>query len=86
MEAILEVMEVIEPKNITFNLNKCSFGSKEIKLWGMLFSSEELKLESEKIKSLEDLQSPKNIEELKSFTCMMQSNSKLIPDTDFILS
>ena len=62
------------------------FSLKGNKTLGMLFSSEGVKLESEKIKSLEDLLLPKNKEELKLFTSMMQSNSKLIPDTNFLLS
>ena len=43
LEAIREAMEVIKPKNLTLNPNKCTFGSKEIKFWAMLFSSEGVK-------------------------------------------
>ena len=55
-------------------LTLCTFGSKEIKFWRMLFSSEGVKPDPEKIKALEDVQLPKNKEELKSFICMKQSN------------
>ena len=40
------------------------FGSKEIKIWRMLFSSEGVKPEPQKVKGLEDLQPPKIKEEL----------------------
>ena len=38
LEAILEVMEVIKSQKPPLNPKKCTFGSKQIKLWGMLFS------------------------------------------------
>ena len=78
-EPIGEVMEVIKSKNLAFNPNKCTFGLKEIKFWRTLFASEGVKPNPEKIKALEDLQPPKNREELKSIICMMQSNSDFIP-------
>ena len=44
----------------------------------MLFSPEGIKPDPEKVTALEDLKPPKNKEELKSFICMMQSNSNFI--------
>ena len=67
MEGICEVMEVIKSKNLTLSPNKFTFGSKEINFRAMLFSSEGVKPDPEKIKALEDLQPPKNKEELKLF-------------------
>ena len=94
LKAIREVMEVIKSENLTLNPNKFTFGSneinltlkpnkftfgsKEINFWAMLFSSEGVKPDPKKTKVLEDLQPPKNKEELKSFICMMQSNSSFI--------
>ena len=75
LEAIGEVMEVIKSKSLTLNPNKCTFGLQAMKFCGMLFSSEGVKPDPEKIKTLEDLQPPKNKEELKSFICMMPINS-----------
>ena len=75
LEAIHEVMEVIKSKNLTLNPNKYTFSSKEIKFWGMLFSSEGVKPDPEKTKALEDLQPLKNKEELKLFICMQSSSN-----------
>ena len=77
-EATREVMEVIKSKNLTLNSNKCTFGSKEINFGGMLFSSRGVKPKPQKLKVLEDLQPPKNSEELKSFIWLMQSNCDFI--------
>ena len=79
LEALREVMEIIKIKNLTLNPKKCIFAAKEIKFWGMIFSSEGVKPDPEKIKAITDLEPPKNKEELKSFICMMQSNSDFIP-------
>ena len=46
----------------------------------MLFTSEEVKPDPEKFKALENISPPKNKDELKSFICMMQSNSDFIPN------
>ena len=44
----------------------------------MLFTSEEVKPDPEKLKALEHISPPKDKNELKSFICMMQSNSGFI--------
>ena len=67
MEAVRENMKVIKSKNLTLNPSKYTFGSKKMKLLKMLFSSEGVKPDPEKVKALEDLQAPNNKEELKSF-------------------
>ena len=46
----------------------------------MLFTSEEVKPDPEKLKALEHISPPKDKNELKSFICMMQSNSGFIPN------
>ena len=79
LEALLEVMEIIKTKNLILNPKKCIFAAKERKFWGMIFSSEGVKPDPEKIKAITDLEPPKNKEELKSFICMIQSNSDFIP-------
>ena len=45
----------------------------------MIFSSCGVRPDPEKVKALENLPPPKNRSELKSFICMMQSNSDFIP-------
>ena len=46
----------------------------------MLFTSEGVKPDPEKVKALENISPPKDKDELKSFICMMQSNSDFIPN------
>ena len=46
----------------------------------MLFTSEGVTPDPEKVKALERINQPKDKNELKSFICMMQSNSGFIPN------
>ena len=78
--ALEEVMKAIDQANLTLNPKKCSFGKTEIAFWGMIFSSNGVRPDPEKVKPLENLPPPKNRSELKSFICMMQSNSDFIPN------
>ena len=73
-------MEAVLNANLTLNPEKCIFGKSEIKFWGTLFTSEGVKPDLEKVKASEHISLPKDKDELKSFICMMQSNS------DFILN
>ena len=78
--ALEEVMKAIDQANLTLNPKKCSFAKTGIAFWGMIFSSSRVRPDFEKIEALENLPPPKNKSELKSFICMMQSNSDFIPN------
>ena len=75
-----KVKEAVQNANLTLNLEKCIFSKSEIKFWGMLFTSERVKPDPEKVKALKHISPPKDKDELKSFICMMQINSDFIPN------
>ena len=75
-----EVLQIISEVGVTLNPDKCVFGAKEIRFWGLIFSGEGVRPDPEKVDALIDLPPPKNKEDLVSFLCMMQSNSDFIPD------
>ena len=77
-KALAAVMEALDSNGVTLNPTKCVFGKKEIKFWGMIVSEDGVRPDPEKVDALENLSIPKNKEELKSFICMMQSNSDFI--------
>ena len=64
---------------LTLNSDKCQFGMKQIKFWGMIISAVGVKPDPEKVEALEGLDPPRNKDELLSFLCMMQSNAEFIP-------
>ena len=75
-----EGMKAIDQAMLTLNPRKCSFGKTEIAFWGNIFSSSSVRPEPKKVKPLENLPPLKNRSELRSFICMMQSNSDFIPN------
>ena len=78
LEAITAVMEAISAAGLTLNPKKCVFGRTEVKFWGMVISQEGVRPDPSKVEALEGLTPPTNKAELKSFICMMQSNSEFI--------
>ena len=75
LKALQQVMEAIFESGLPLNSSKCVFGANEIKFWGAIFSAEGINPDPEKVEALEN----QNKDELKSFLCMMQSNSDFIP-------
>lgn len=78
--ALKQVMEAIDRAEITLNPDKCMFGYKEIKFWGLIISEHGIKPDPEKVNALDHITCPKSKEELISFLCMMQSNAEFIPN------
>ncbi len=75
---IKKVLDILHNNGLTLNKDKCKFGAKEIKFWGMIISAAGIRPDPEKVEALSHLTTPRNKEELISFICMMQSNSDFI--------
>ena len=67
-------MKAISDSGLTLNPNKCSFGQKQISLWGMIYGAHGLKPDP----VLDHISPLHNKEELIHFLCMMESNSEFI--------
>ena len=80
-EVLNEVLQIISGVGVTLKQGKCVFGAKEIKLWGIIFSGQGVRPDSEKVDALINLPPPKNKDDLISFLYMMQSNADFIPDS-----
>ena len=61
--ALEEVMKAIDQANLILNPKKCYFGKTEIAFWGMIFSSNGVRPDPEKVKALKNLPPPKNGQE-----------------------
>ena len=75
---IEKVLCILHENGLTLNKDKCKFGAKEIKFWGMIVSASGILPDPEKVEALNYLTTPQNKEELISFICMMQSNADFI--------
>ena len=65
---------------LKINLNKCKFAITKIIFNGHILSAEGISPDSEKIKSINQLQVPKNITEIKSLLVMTNFCNKLMSD------
>jgi hypothetical protein len=61
------VMRRLQQEKLLINLKKSSFMKKELIYLGFVISSNELKMDPEKVKAIKDWPSPKNIFEVRSF-------------------
>ena len=78
VQVIEQVLDILSSNELTLNKEKCKFGAKEIKFWGMIISASGIRPDPEKVEALNHLTTPRNKEELISFICMMQSNADFI--------
>ena len=64
--------------NITLKLEKCKFGQKSVKVYGMIFSESGIHPDPEKVESLRRAETPKDKNELRSFLGMINFSSPFI--------
>lgn len=79
IQVIKDVLNSLHKSGLTLNGEKCTFGARQIKFWGLLITDKGVYPDPEKVEALEHLTTPTNKEELISFLCMMQSNADFIP-------
>ena len=68
--AIYEVMEEISNAWLTLNPEKCKFGSKKDKFWGMIINVDGMQPDPAKIDALNFITALTNKDEHISFSCM----------------
>ena len=74
-----KIFNIIEQNNLTLNGQKCIFASQDIPFWGMRFTKDGIKPCSEKQRALQEMEPPKQKEDVASFLAMLQAHSKFIP-------
>jgi hypothetical protein len=72
------VMRRLQQEKLLINLKNSSFMKKELIYLGFVISSNELKMDPEKVKEIRDRSSPKNIFEVKSFHGLASFYKKFI--------
>ena len=70
IKAVRKVMEAVRLSRLTHNSDKCHFGYKEIKFWGMTYSTERMKPDPAKVDALKYVSPPSHKDD-PSFLCMM---------------
>src|SRR6201999_571846 len=78
-ENLLKLFERINEYGFRVRLDKCSFGLREIKYLGFSVDENGRKPLAEKVKAIQDMETPKNVSQLRSFLGMVAYYGPFIP-------
>ena len=67
IKTVRKVMEAVSLSGLTLNPDKCHFGYKEIKFWGMIYNAEGMKPDPAKVDALKYISQPSNKNDYISF-------------------
>ncbi|KAK7376291.1 hypothetical protein VNO78_34755 [Psophocarpus tetragonolobus] len=62
-----EVLKILRDNNLFANLEKCTFCKENLNLLGFIIGKEEVKVDLEKIKAIQDWPTPKSVGDIRSF-------------------
>ena len=74
------VLTRFREQNLRVKATKCSFGADRVLYLGHMISSEEIHTDPSKIKAVQNLQSPRNLDQLRTFLGLAGYYRKFIPD------
>ncbi|GJY81797.1 reverse transcriptase domain-containing protein [Tanacetum coccineum] len=75
---IAETFENLKTINMKLNPKKCSFGVEEVKFLGYMVTSEGIRANPKKTRAISDLQSPKTLKEMQSFSGKLASLNRFL--------
>jgi hypothetical protein len=74
-----KVCQRIEEIGMTLNPEQCIISASEILWWGMIISNDGVSPDPGKVDALKHMSPPASKDEVKSLSCMLQSNKNFIP-------
>ena len=75
-ERLEAVLKRLLEAGVTLNLDKCVFGTKQVKFRGHVISSNGIEVDPDKVKAIADLPPPINVQEVRMFLGMVNQLSK----------
>ena len=75
-----KVLERLFENNLTLNREKCKFGKTELRFMGHILTSDGVKPDTDKIKTIQQTQAPTTPKEIRSFLGLVQYCAKFIKD------
>ncbi|XP_039764273.1 uncharacterized protein K02A2.6-like [Pararge aegeria] len=79
------VLERLRQAGLTVKLNKCKFLQKNVNYLGFVIDKEGLHPDSEKLKAIHEIPTPKDVTQLKSFLGLINYYGRFIPNLSTIL-
>ena len=81
LDARLEaLLERLEQKGLTLNLEKCQFNMTHVDFMGMVLSDHGVGLHESKVKAVLEFRQPKTVSEVKSFLGLVNFSGRFIPN------
>ncbi|KAJ3659377.1 hypothetical protein Zmor_011067 [Zophobas morio] len=78
-KTLKQVIERLDNHNLTINTKKCIFNTNKIDFFGYVFSSKGIYPDPDKVKSVSNLEPPRNVHELRSFLGTLNYVGKFLP-------
>lgn len=75
---IIEILTRFKRHHVTVNIDKCQFFRKEVSFLGHIISSEGIKMDEEKTRTIQEFRTPKNKKELQSYFGFLNFYRKFI--------
>ncbi|KAI5718631.1 hypothetical protein M8J77_024284 [Diaphorina citri] len=79
-KALHNTLQRLQEHGLTLNSNKCKFNLKEVKFYGYLFSKDGIKPDPAKVDGFCELDTPKNVSEVRSLLGMINYCARFIPN------
>lgn len=80
LEHVDTVLGKLKKAGLTCNLKKCEFLCKEVNMLGFIISTEGLRTDPEKVKSIQNFPTPKKIKQVRAFLGLCNFYRRFIPD------
>ena len=75
-ERLEAVLKHLLEAGVMLNLDKCVFGTKQVKILGHVISSNGIEVDQDNVKATADLPAPTNVQEVRMFLGMVNQLSK----------
>ena len=78
--ALLAVLQRLEEKGLTLNLEKCQLYKKEVIFFGLRFSADGIAPTDDRVKALKEAETPIDAKALHSFLCTVLWSARFMKD------
>ena len=82
--ALLAVLQRLEERGLTLNLDKCQLYQKEVIFYGMRFSEEGIAPTEDKVRALKETRAPTDAKILHSFLCTIIWSARFMKDVNTV--
>ena len=73
------VLKRLDGAGATLNAEQCGFSNKEVKFAGYVLNKEGIKSDPEKTESIQDMETPQNVSDVRRFLGMVNQLGKFVP-------